>query len=347
MKALLLTEYKHLELADIPTPEIGPDDLLVQVKACGICGSDIHGWDGSSGRRIPPLVMGHEAAGVVSAVGENVTGFAVGDRVTFDSMVSCGKCHFCLEGRPNLCDDRMVLGVSCGDYRRYGAFAEYISVPARITFPIPDELPFAHAALIEAVSVAVHAANRTPVKMGDTAVVVGSGMIGLLVIQAIRLAGCSNVIAVDLSDEKLKVAKQLGADVTLNASKDDVVARVKELTSGRGADVALEVVGATATVQSAIECTRKGGSVTIVGNLAPTVEFPLQSVVTRELNIFGSCASSREYPACIDLLARGAIRVEEMISAKAPLEDGPEWFSRLYAGDTDAMKVLLCPSGEV
>ena len=346
MKALLLTEYKHLELTDIPTPEIGPDDVLVRVKACGICGSDVHGWDGSSGRRIPPLVMGHEAAGVIAAVGDNVTEFSEGDRVTFDSMVSCGKCHFCREGRPNLCDHRMVLGVSCGDYRRYGAFAEYVSVPARITFKIPDELPFEHAALIEAVSVAVHAANRTPVKMGDTAVVIGSGMIGLLVIQTIRLAGCSKVIAVDLSDEKLQVAKKFGADVTLNAAKDDVVAKVRELTDGRGADVALEVVGATATVQSAIDCTRKGGSVTLVGNLAPTVEFPLQSVVTREINVFGSCASSREYPACIDLLARGAIRVEEMISAKAPLEDGPEWFGKLYEGNTDAMKVLLCPSAD-
>ncbi|MEZ6061055.1 MAG: galactitol-1-phosphate 5-dehydrogenase [Planctomycetaceae bacterium] len=344
MKALLLTEYKHLELTDLPTPEIGPEDVLVRVQACGICGSDIHGWDGSSGRRIPPLVMGHEAAGIVAAVGSSVTQFTEGDRVTFDSMVSCGRCDFCLDGRPNLCDNRMVLGVSCGDYRRYGAFAEYISVPQRITYHIPDSLPFEHAALIEAVSVAVHAANRTPVKMGDTAVVVGSGMIGLLVIQTIRLAGCGRVIAVDLSDQKLQVAKKLGADITINAGSEDVVARVKELTGGRGADVALEVVGSTPTVKAAIESTRKGGTVTLVGNLAPNVELPLQSVVTRELNVIGSCASNREYPACISLLSSGAIRVEDMITAKAPLEDGPAWFDRLYSGEPGAMKVLLCPS---
>jgi len=344
VKALLLSEYKKLELTDIPTPNIGPDDVLVQVQACGICGSDIHGWDGSSGRRVPPLVMGHEAAGIVTAVGRDVVGFSEGDRITFDSTVWCGKCRYCLGGRPNLCDNRMVLGVSCADYRRYGCFAEYVSVPARICCQLPASLPFEHAALIEAVSVAVHAANRTPVMLGDTAVVVGSGMIGLLAIQAIKRKGCSQVIATDLNAQRLEVAKKLGADVTIDVSQEDAVARVLELTNGRGADVALEVVGATATIKSAIDCTRKGGSITIVGNLAPTIELPLQSVVTRELNIFGTCASAGEYPACVDLLASGMIKVEDMITAKAPLEDGPDWFSRLYDGEPNAMKVVLCPS---
>lgn len=344
MKALLLSEYKKLELTDIPRPEIGRDEVLVQIQACGICGSDIHGWDGSSGRRVPPLVMGHEAAGTVAAVGPDVKGFAEGDRITFDSMVWCGNCHFCRSGRTNLCDNRMVLGVSCGDYRRYGCFAEYVNVPARICCHLPDSLSFEHAALIEAVSVAVHAANRTPVSLGDTAVVVGSGMIGLLVIQAIKQKGCSQVIATDLNPARLEVARKLGADVTINVAEQDAAARVRELTHGRGADVALEVVGATATVKSAIDCTRKGGSVTLVGNLAPTVELPLQSVVTRELNVLGSCASSGEYPACVDLLASGQIKVEDMITARAPLEQGHEWFSRLYDGEPDAMKVLLCPT---
>lgn len=344
MKALLLSEYKKLEVTDIPKPEIGPDDVLVQVQACGICGSDIHGWDGSSGRRQPPLVMGHEAAGIVAAVGSNVKGYAEGDRITFDSMVWCGKCHFCLSGQSNLCDNRMVLGVSCDDYRRYGCFAEYVSVPSHICCHLPDELPFEHAALIEAVSVAVHAANRTPVTLGDTAVVVGSGMIGLLVIQAIKQKGCSRVIATDLNSSRLEVAKKLGADVTINVGEEDAVARVSELTNGRGADVALEVVGATPTVKSAIDCTRKGGSVTLVGNLAPTVELPLQSVVTREISVYGSCASAGEYPACVDLLASGQIKVEDMITAKASLDDGHDWFNRLYDGEPDAMKVLLCPT---
>lgn len=344
MKAMLLSEYQKLELVDMPVPEFGTDDLLVQVKACGICGSDIHGWDGSTGRRLPPLVMGHEAAGVVSQVGANVRDFKVGDRVTFDSTVSCGRCASCRKGACNLCENRQVLGVACNEFRRHGAFAEYVVVPQHISYLLPDDLPFEHAALIEAVSIAVHAANRTPAKLGDTALVVGSGMIGLLVVQAIRLAGCSQVIAVDLDDSKLELAKSLGADAGFNPKHCDVVAEVKKLTGGKGADVSLEVVGATPTVKMAIECTRRGGSITLVGNLAPQVELPLQAVVTRELSVLGSCASNGEYPECIEFMRRGDIRVAPLITAKAPLEDGPGWFARLYNGEPGAMKVVLQPN---
>jgi L-iditol 2-dehydrogenase len=345
MKAMLLSEYKHLEVVDMPTPEVGPDDLLVEVKACGICGSDIHGWDGSSGRRIPPLVMGHEAAGVVTAVGGNVTRFRTGDRVTFDSTVSCGRCDFCRQGRINLCENRQVLGVSCGEFRRHGAFAQYVVVPQNISYHLPEGLPFEHAALIEAVSIAVHAANRTPLQLGASAVVVGSGMIGLLVIQAIRLAGAAKVIAVDLDDNKLAIAKQLGADYTLNAQQVDVPKEVQALTDGRGADVGLEVVGATKTIQTTIDSVRRGGAITLVGNLAPKIELPLQAVVTRELSIYGSCASNGEYPQCIEYLRRGDIRVEPLITATAKLEEGPAWFDRLYNGLPGAMKVILQPNG--
>lgn len=344
MKAMLLKDYKQLEVTDFPTPEIGPDDVLVQVRACGICGSDIHGFDGSSGRRIPPLVMGHEAAGVITAVGSAVTKFQEGDRVTFDSTVSCGQCWFCRRGSINLCDNRMVLGVSCGEYRRHGAFAEYVAVPHYICYSLPAELKFEHAAMIEAVSVAVHAANRTPVTLGDTAVIVGSGMIGLLALQAIRLAGASQVIAVDLDQGRLDTALDLGADVVLKADAVDVAEEVRKRTGGRGADVVLEVVGATPTIATAIASARKGGAVTLVGNLAPHVDLPLQSIVTRELTVGGTCASNGEYPACIDLLERKAIRVDPLITAKAPLEHGPEWFARLYGGEQGAMKVILDPS---
>lgn len=343
MNALLLTEYKKLELTDMPMPEIGPDDLLVRVKACGICGSDVHGFDGSTGRRIPPIVMGHEAAGVVAEVGANVKSFRAGDRVTFDSTIFCGKCFYCLRGEANLCDNRMVLGVSPGEYRRHGAFAEYVSVPAHISFKLPDALSFEHAAMIEAVSVAVHAVSLTPVKLNDTAVVIGSGMIGLLCVQALRRAGCGRIIAVDIDDIKLARAKQIGADVQLNSKSTDVPAAVRELTQGRGADIAMEAVGATEPIQTAIASLSKGGAITLVGNLSPKIELPLQSVVTRQIRVMGSCASSGEYPACIDMLARGDIQVESLITATAPLAEGPNWFQRLYNHEPNLMKVILQP----
>ena len=343
MKALLMNRYKELELVDMPVPAVKPDEVLVRVRACGICGSDVHGFDGSTGRRLPPLVMGHEAAGVVEDVGPAVKRFKRGDSVTFDSTVYCGNCFFCHRGQVNLCDNREVLGVSTGEYRRHGAFAEFVNVPERIVYRLPHELPFEHAAMIEAVSVAVHAVGITPVKLGDTAVVVGTGMIGLLSLQSLRLAGCARVIAVDLEDSKLEMARQFGADATLNPKRDDVPAAVASLTEGRGAAVALEAVGATAPIQTAIQSVRKGGAVTLVGNVSPKVEVNLQSVVTRQIRLQGSCASSGEFPACIDLLARRAIRVEPMISARAPLEDGFSWFQRLYAHEANLMKVILQP----
>ena len=343
MKALLLTEYKKMQVTEVDEPEVGDEDVLIQVEACGICGSDIHGYDGSTGRRIPPLVMGHEAAGIVVDSGAGVDDMPPGTRVTFDSMVSCGKCEFCRAGDANLCDNRMVLGVSCGEYRRHGAFAERISVPRRIVYRLPDTLPFEQAAMVEAVSVAVHAANVTPVTLGDTAVVVGAGMIGLLAVQAIRAAGASRVIAVDLNDKRLAVAKELGADEVLRSDQCDVPQAVRELTEGRGADVALEVVGATPTLQTAIESVRKGGNVTLVGNVSPTVELPLQSVVTREIALRGTCGCNGEYPQCIDLMNRGIINVSPLITAKISLTDGPLWFDRLHSGDPEQMKVVVQP----
>jgi L-iditol 2-dehydrogenase len=344
MKALLLTEYKHLEIAEVPAPVAGPRDVLVRVRACGICGSDIHGYDGSTGRRIPPLVMGHEASGVVAAVGKDVAKLREGDRVTFDSMVSCGECHFCRRSENNLCDARRVLGVSCGEYRQHGAFAEFVAVPEHICYRLPDDLPFENAAMVEPVSIAVHAVNRTPIARGDTAVVVGSGMIGLLVIQALRLAGCSNVIAVDLDAQRLAVAGSLGADIVLQADAVDVPAEVLRHTEERGADIALEVVGSSATLETAIACVRKGGAITMVGNLAPKVAFPLQAVVTRELSLFGTCGSCGEYPTCLDLMTRQAIQVQPLITATAALDEGPAWFDKLYRGEPGVMKVILKPT---
>jgi len=343
MKALLLEAYKQLKVTEMSEPTLGPEDLLVRVKACGICGSDIHGFDGSTGRRVPPLIMGHEAAGVVAKTGERVTQFRPGQRVTFDSTVYCGKCHFCRRGEVNLCDHREVLGVSPGEYRRHGAFAEYVAVPQHITHPLPDALSFEDAAMIEAVSVAVHAVTLTPVKLGDTAVVVGSGMIGLLAIQALRLAGAARIIAVDLDESRLRLAAQLGAEVSLNSKQRDVTRAVRDCTSGRGADVAVEAVGNSAALGTALASLRKGGALTLIGNLAPRVELPLQSVVTRQIRLQGSCASAGEYPVCIDLLARKAIQVGPLISAVAPLAEGPAWFERLYNGAPNLMKVILQP----
>jgi L-iditol 2-dehydrogenase len=343
MKALVLEEYNQLVYKDIPEPSIGPDDVLVQVKACGICGSDVHGMDGSTGRRIPPVVMGHEAAGVIAAAGKNVTDYKTGDRVTFDSTIYCGICHYCRRGEINLCDNRRVLGVSCDEYRQNGAFAEYVALPQHILYRLPDGTSFNQAAMVEACSIAFHAVQRTPVSINDSAVVVGAGMIGLLVVQTLRAAGCGMIVAVDVVPEKLDLAQSLGADVCINATADDVKAEISRLTAGRGADIACEAVGTGAAFQTALDSLRKGGHLTLIGNLAPTIELALQTVVTREITLYGSCASCGEYPACLDMIARGSINVDKLISAVAPLSEGADWFQRLYNQEKGLLKVILTP----
>ena len=343
MKALLLDEYKHLEVVDVPMPTAGPGELLVRVAACGICGSDVHGYDGSSGRRIPPVVMGHEAAGLVAKIGEGVSRFAVGDRVTFDSTVFCGSCAFCLRGEVNLCEQRQVMGVSCGEYRRAGAFAEYIAVPERIAYRLPDALEFAEAAMLEAVSVALHAVRVAEMRGGETALVIGAGMIGLLVLQAARAAECSQVLIADIDATRLGLAKHVGADTVIDASGTALVSEVMRLTGGRGVDVVLEAVGRDETVGASIDCVRKGGTVVLVGNITPTVTLPLQKVVSRQIRLQGSCASAGEYPEAMRLIAEGKIKVEPLITAIAPLKEGPQWFERLHGREPNVMKVVLDP----
>jgi L-iditol 2-dehydrogenase len=318
MKALLLSSYRNLEIADLPTPSPSAGEALVRVAACGICGSDVHGYDGSSGRRIPPLVMGHEAAGVVTAVGSEVQHYSPGDRVTFDSTV-----YF-------------------GDYRRAGAFAESVSVPARLLHRLPENLPFAVAAMLEAVAVALHAVSLAPTSPGATALVLGAGAIGILILQSLRVAGCSRIFVADVDPARLELARRLGATEVL-ISNDQLNARLLERAGGQGVDIALEAVGRNETVASCIEAVRKGVTVILVGNISPNVTLPLQKVVTRQIRLQGSCASPGEYPRAIELLSSGAINAKPLITATAPLEEGAQWFERLYAREPNLLKVVLTP----
>jgi L-iditol 2-dehydrogenase len=343
MKALVLKAYKQFACEDVPNPEPGPDEVLVAVKACGICGSDVHGMDGSTGRRRPPIIMGHEAAGVISRVGSRVDGWAAGDRVTFDSTIYCAQCAFCRRGMINLCDRRRVLGVSCEEYRQNGAFAELVAVPQHILYRLPDGLAFEHAALVEPFAIALHAVRRAPPTLNDTVVVVGAGMIGLALVQALGQSGCGRLIVVDIAGDKLALAAKCGATNLINPSTEDALGAILRLTQGMGADLAFEAVGVPVTVDLALACLRKGGSVTLIGNVTPKIEFRLQTVVTRELTIYGSCASQGEYPACLDMLERGALRAAPLISATAPLAEGAIWFDRLYRKEPGLLKVVLKP----
>jgi L-iditol 2-dehydrogenase len=344
MKALLLTKPSCLEYVDVDDPTIGPDDVRVKIAVCGICGSDLHGWDGSSGRRHPPLIMGHETSGVVADVGANVTGWKPGDRVSIDSTVYCGECPNCKSGKENLCDNRRVLGVAPIEYRQHGAFAEYVSVPARILHRLPEDITFERAAMVEPVTIALHAVARATFPKDATVLVVGAGLIGLLVIQAAKLAGAKRVIAVDLDESRLAVAKKLGATETLVSARTGTSESIVAMTNGKGVDVSFEVVGIGTTVDLVIESTVRGGTVVLVGTLTARIDWPVQAVVTKELNVLGSCSSAGQYERALELIASDQIQVDPLISSVEPLADGAKWFARLNSPDgRGVMKILLKP----
>jgi 2-desacetyl-2-hydroxyethyl bacteriochlorophyllide A dehydrogenase len=343
MKALVLEEYNKLIYKDVPDPVIKDDEVLVKVKACGICGSDVHGLDGSTGRRVPPLIMGHEASGVIVKTGENVRGWEPGDRVTFDSTVYPLNDWYTLEGMYNLSDNREVLGVSPGTFKRDGAFAEFIAVPAHILYKIPSNVTFEQAAMVEAVAVALHSVNISRIRPGDKCVVVGAGMIGIFILKLLKISGALNIIAIDNNPKRLELASFAGADHTFGSTETGLVKKISALTNNRGADISFEAVGKGESVNTAIDVVRKGGRVVLVGNISATVDFPLQKVVTRELTILGSCAIRGEYETVLSLLETGKISVEDQISAVVPLAEGAAWFEKLYKKEESLNKIILVP----
>ena len=343
MKALVLEKYNELVYKDVPDPVIKRDEVLVRVKACGICGSDIHGMDGSTGRRIPPLIMGHEASGVIEKTGKDVTGWKPGDRVTFDSTVYPLNDWYTLEGLYNLSDNREVLGVSPGNFKRDGAFAELIATPQHILYRIPEGVTFEQAAMVEAVAVALHSVNISGIKTGDRCVVAGTGMIGNFILKLLKIAGASIVIAIDINPKRLEEAKMAGADHVFISTQADLEEKIAALTNNRGADISIEAVGKSESVNIAINVLRKGGKVVLVGNLSPTISFPLQKVVTRELKVLGSCAIRGEYQTVLDMLESGKLQVDDQISAVVPLSEGALWFEKLYKKEEDLKKVILIP----
>lgn len=347
MKALLLTEPGRLTFTDVPQPVPAAGEVRVRVAACGICGSDVHGFTGATGRRIPPLVMGHEAAGTVDAVGPGVTDIAPGARVALDSTVFCGACSHCREGRENLCTDRQVLGVSCGPYRRHGCFAEYVVVPRRVVYPLPDTIDFIAAALLEPLTIALHAVHLAGVGPATrSAVVVGAGPIGLACVASLAAYGVPRIAAIDLEPERLDRARTLGATETIPAGDEAGKQAARWGASGPdtdGADVVLEAVGASAPVRTAVEAATRGGTLVLVGNVSPTIELPLQMVVTRQLRLQGSCSSAGSYPEAIRLVSTGKIDLSGFVSRVAPLSEGVEWFARLHDREPGLVKVVLQP----
>jgi L-iditol 2-dehydrogenase len=337
MRALIYRDPWQMPLEHVPEPTLEPGGVIVRVAAVGVCGSDVHGFTGSTGRRQTGIIMGHEFCGTILEVAPDLSGWTPGERVVINPLIACLECRACQAGNTHGCANRRGIGWSV-----HGAYAERVAVPVRNLRRLPQSVSDLEAALIEPLAVAMRAVNRTPFELGATIAVVGAGPIGLLTLLALKLKGAGSVIVTDLSEHRLEVARKLGADLLVNA-KDNPVQAVRDATNGDGAAAVLEAVGVSASVRQAIGMARTGGVITWIGNSAPNVEVPMQEVVTRELQVQGSYGFDLEFDRAIELLATKRLNLMPLIERIAPLEDGEALITALARNELEAVKVVLQP----
>ncbi len=340
MKALVYHGPERLSYEEVPDVKPGPGEVKIRVKAVGLCGSDIHGYLGGTGRRIPPVIMGHEFSGLVEELGPGAEGFAPGDRVTAYPVIFCGECGPCRRGDVHLCDKRRLFGVLSEN----GAMADFVCAPAKGCFKLADRVSFAAGSLMEPLAVSYRAVGRAGRERLEGACVflVGTGTIGLLALACAGLARPSRLVVSDLSDARLAVARRMGATHVVNAAREKPVEAARALTGGAGADVAFEAVGTSATVQQAMAALRQGGTAVWIGNNKPMIEINMQEIVTRELAVFGTYLYNfDDFRRAVELLNSGTVEAEPIVSKAAPMREGPEMFAKMARDPGDWIKVVL------
>jgi L-iditol 2-dehydrogenase len=343
MKAAVLTQVGKIEIRELDIPTPGPDEALVRVRAVGLCGSDVHYYE--HGRIGPyvvtgPIILGHEAAGEVVAVGSEVRHLKEGQRVTIEPGATCGRCEYCKSGRYNLCPDVRFLATPPID----GAFCEYITMRADLLFPIPDSMSFEKAALIEPLSVGLHAVRRGDLRTGETVVIMGMGPIGMMTLLAAKAAGAGRVIGVDLEPFRLERALQIGADGVINLREEDGQEALLRLTEGRKADLAIETAGNGRAAQSAVQAVRRGGRVVLVG--LPQEEatpFNIPYIVDNEIDIRGVFRYHNTYPTGVAVMAAESLNLDPIITDRMTLEETPKAFEKAIKEKNSTLKIIIQP----
>lgn len=337
MKALVYTGPNQLEIQDWETPEPRQDEVKIKVCYCGICGSDVHGYMGKTGRRTPPMVMGHEFSGIVSAVGKAVTGFQAGMPVTVEPLLFCGHCAACTEGHTNMCENKEFLGV----FEKNGALMEYICVPQQYIIPLSASVPLEYGAAIEPLAVGYRGAKQAGDLNGKNVVIIGAGTIGLMALMFALRQKPKCVIVSDLSEERLAIAASLGAE-TVNPEKENAQEVLQKTFGVDKADVTIEAVGNTATTKQSIALLKNGGTAVWIGNSAKLVETPMQEIVTRELQIQGTNVyTMEEFREIAEMLKADSLGLDKLISEICTLEEAPEYFERLAHHPGALIKVLV------
>jgi 6-hydroxycyclohex-1-ene-1-carbonyl-CoA dehydrogenase len=337
--AVFYAAHEPMRLEEVPTPEPRAGEILVRVAGCGVCHTDLHYLDhGTPTFKRPPVILGHEVAGTVAAVGAGVTALKEADRVLVPAVLSCGHCTLCRAGRENICENSLMLGNHID-----GGYAEYVAVPAKDVFRLPDDVPLVEGSVIaDAITTPFHAVvRRGKVVAGDWVVVFGCGGVGLSLVQVATAVG-ARVIAVDLKEAKLETARRLGAAETLNAASVPKLDKAVRAITGGGVDVAFEAVGKAATQEAAITCLKTGGRLVLVGYSPDTLPLNAGRVMFRELEIRGSLGCRPvDYPRAIELVRQGKVRLADMVTHRFPLERIGEALDTLRAGD--AIRIVVIP----
>ncbi|MEF8886088.1 MAG: NAD(P)-dependent alcohol dehydrogenase [Haloarculaceae archaeon] len=340
MRVAVLTEPGEFAIEERERPDPAADEVLVRMREVGICGSDVHYYEhGRIGDYVveDPLVLGHESAGEVTAVGDGVTGLVPGDRAALEPGVPCGRCAHCKRGEYHLCPDVTFMATPPHD----GAFAEYVAWPADFAYRLPESVSTREGALCEPLSVGIHAARRGGVSSGDAVLVTGAGPIGLCVLEAVRAAGATDVVVSDVVAGKLDLAADRGADRTVDVSEASLADAVADHTDGRGVDVAIEASGARPAVETVPGTVRRGGTVVLVGLGDETVPFDVVDLIDNEVDVHPSFRYANTYPAAVELLADDRVDVEGVVDFEADLTDVEAAFQR--AMDPDTVKGVVRP----
>lgn len=338
MKSLIYKGPNRLEITDVPKPLPKPGEVLVKIKACGICGSDVHGYTGSTGRRIAPMVMGHEFSGVVEAPGDGALKFPVGSRVIVQPVKFCGDCEFCRIGYTHVCPNKLFFGVMSFD----GAFQEYLCVPEKLLYPLPDEVSFEEGALVEALAVSFCGVKKAGDLTGKDVLIVGGGTIGQLALMATKVGNPRTITLSDLSNSRLATAKMLGADYVINPGEESFNEALINLIPGGKVDVAFEAVGVGQTVAQAMSVLKPQGTCVWIGNSAKMVEVDMQAVVTQEFRIFGTYIyTHEEFGETIEFMAKHKLDFSPIITKTIPIERAPELFEELVTEVEKYLKVVV------
>jgi L-iditol 2-dehydrogenase len=336
LKRVVIQVPNTVSIEEVKIPELEPDEILLKIAYCGICGSDLHAFRGEHPFIPLPATPGHEFSATVEKMGKKVSNFQKGDRVTVEPSLTCGECYNCRIGRYNICENLRVMGCQ-GD----GAMADYLTVPSEKVILIPDELSLLNAALSEPIAVGVHAAKRAGILLHKNVVIIGSGMIGLSVLANVVKAGAENITVIDLSDSRLEKAKVLGATKTINASQTSAINVIKQNQPYEGIDVVFECVGVEQSIRDAIEIVRKGGKIIVVGVFGEATEVQMAYVQDRELELIGSLMYiRRDFTEAIKLLANEEVPPELFTSKIFPLENAQDAFEQAFNKEQN-LKIIL------